>query len=418
MFGKIKKIISREILDSRGNPTIETKVIINDRIWAKASVPSGASTGAHEALELKDKNSRFGGKGVLKAIKNVNLKIAPQLIGEKAVNQEKIDNIMLEMDGTENKSKLGANAILSVSLACCRAASMYENLPLYQYIKHAFGFEFKKFILPVPGFNVLNGGRHADNGLEFQEFMIYPKGVKSFAEKVRAGAEIFHALKEILKERNLNTGVGDEGGFAPVLESNEKALDLILEAVAKTSWHMGKDIFIALDPASSEFFDNKKYLIKGQNYSTKQMIDYWENLINKYPIVSIEDPIAEDDWNGWKKITERLGKKIQLVGDDFLVTNKERLKKAIKEKAGNAVLIKLNQIGSLSETIETIKLAQKSKYKVMVSHRSGETTDDFISDLAVGTNAGQIKSGSLSRGERLAKYNRLMEIEMEINGKI
>lgn len=402
-------------MDSRGNPTIETKVILNKGTEAKASVPSGASTGIHEALELRDNDKkRYNGLGVLNAVRNVNEKIAPKLLGKRISRFLEIDSLMLELDGTENKKNLGANAILSVSLACAKAGALAERVPLYQYIKETFGFEFKDFKLPCPSFNILNGGKHANNGLEFQEFMVMPLKVKSFKEKMRCGAEIFQSLKSILKNKGLETGVGDEGGFAPRLESNEQALDLIFEAINNTSWKLGRDVFFALDPASSEFYENKFYTIRGKKYSSSQMIEFWTNLVSKYPIVSIEDPLFEDDWTYWPRLTEKIGKQIQLVGDDFLVTNPERIKKAAGQKAGNAVLIKVNQIGSLSEAVQTIQFAQKKKWKVMVSHRSGETTDDFIADLAVGTNADQIKSGSLSRGERLAKYNRLMEIEQEL----
>jgi len=415
----IKDIKAREILDSRGNPTVEVKIFLADKTAGKAAVPSGASTGIHEALELRDGNKkRYNGKGVLKAVKNVNAKIYKILIGEDAASQKRIDKLMIDLDGTENKHNLGANAILGVSLASARAAANDLSMPLYEYINKRFRLGIKKFKLPIPGFNIINGGVHANNNLDFQEFMLYPAGVRSFKEKLRCGVEIFYSLKKILMSKKLNTGLGDEGGFAPDLKSNKEALDLILKAIKKTSWKMGKDVFIALDPATSEFYQKGKYILKGEKkekeMTTGQMIDYWIDLIKRYPIVSIEDGLAQDDWDGWVYMTKKMGKKIQLVGDDFLVTNPERIGKAIKLKAANAVLIKLNQIGTLTETIEAIQIAKKAKWGIMISHRSGETTDAFISDLAVGTNAGQIKSGSLNRGERLVKYNRLMEIEGEL----
>lgn len=415
MKTKIKNIIAREILDSRGNPTVEARVVLSNGITEKASVPSGASTGVHEALELRDNDKqRYNGKGVLKAVENVNEIIASKLSGLDVTDQHKIDQLMLEIDGTENKAKLGANAILGVSLACAKTAALAQNKPLYQYIKETYNLKFKEYKLPVPSFNILNGGRHADNNLEFQEFMLYPQGVKTFAEKMRCGAEIFHTLKKLLHDKNFSTGIGDEGGFAPNLRSNEQALDLIIEAVQTTKWKMDKDVFIALDPASSEFYVKEKYVIKNNKLSTKEMINFWQRLVKKYPIVSIEDALAEDDWAGWTELNEKIGEKVQLVGDDFLVTNPKRIQEAIDKKACNAVLIKVNQIGSLTEAVYAIKKAQDNGWGVMVSHRSGETTDTFIADLVVGTNAGQIKSGSLSRGERLAKYNRISEIELEL----
>lgn len=415
----IKNISGREILDSRGNPTIEVKVELANGISAKASVPSGASTGVHEAHELRDGDKkRYGGKGVLKAVKNVNKKIAPLLLDVDVRKQKKIDTLMIEFDETENKSYLGANAILGVSLACARAASMYKNIPLYRYIAQLMGKEPRKYKMPIPSFNIINGGQHADNTIDFQEFMIFPSGIRKFSKKIQAGSEIFHALKKVLATKKLANTVGDEGGFGPNLKSNKEALDLLLEAIKKTQWKAGKDVFIAMDPASSEFFETNKYILEGEpttkKLSTDEMITYWSDLIKKYPIVSIEDPLDEDDWQGWEDITKKLGKKIQIVGDDFLVTNPKRIKEAIERKAANAVLIKVNQIGTLTETLEAIKLAKANKWKVMVSHRSGETTDDFIADLVVGTQADQIKSGSMSRGERLVKYNRLMEIEAEL----
>ena len=415
----IKSIHAREILDSRGNPTVEATVILKSGVKAQASVPSGASTGIHEAHELRDGDKkRYNGKGVLKAVKNINTKIAKKLVGMNPQNQKKIDKAMIDLDGTENKSKLGANAILAVSLANAKAAAIESNNPLYKHISKLHGIKPKKYKMPIPSFNIVNGGQHADNSIDFQEFMIFPSGIKKFKDRVRAGSEVFHALKESLKKAKYSTGVGDEGGFAPNLPSNQSALDYIIKAIKKTSWKAGKDIFIAMDPAVSEVYKNKKYILDGEKkqmkLSQEEMILYWAKLIKKYPIVSIEDGLDQDDWEGWTKMTKALGKSIQLVGDDFLVTNPERLKKAISIKAGNAILIKVNQIGSLSEALKAIKIAQENKWKIMVSHRSGETTDTFIADLVVGTQADQIKSGSLSRGERLCKYNRLMEIEQEL----
>ncbi|HPL93065.1 MAG TPA: phosphopyruvate hydratase [bacterium] len=419
----IADVQARQILDSRGNPTVETKVVLTGGISAKASVPSGASTGVHEACELRDKKQNiYFGKGVLSAVNNVNKVIRKALLKKDVREQRALDKLMLSLDGTENKSKLGANAILSVSLACARAGALASGLPLYRYLREIFGIKGKKYILPIPSFNILNGGKHADNNLDFQEYMLFPAGVKSAAEQVRAGAEIFQQLKHLLNKKNLVTSVGDEGGFAPSLKNNEEALEIISQAVKNAGWQLGKEIFFALDPAASEFYDGKKYVLKGEkkgglSLSGAEMIKYWQKLIDKYPIISIEDGLAEDDWPAWQDLTYQLGDEIQLVGDDLLVTNVERLQKAIDSGVANAILIKVNQIGSLSETIDAILLAQKHEYGVMISHRSGETPDDFIVDLAVATNAGQLKSGSLSRGERIAKYNRLMEIEMELNKK-
>ena len=420
---KIKDIKARQILDSRGNPTIETKVVLAGGIVAKSSVPSGASTGIHEACELRDqKNDKYGGKGVTKAINHVNRILKKRLLSWDVREQRKIDEYMLELDGTENKSKLGANAILSVSLACARAAAMASDLPLYRYLRKAYKIKSKKFLLPIPSFNVLNGGQHADNNVDMQEFMIYPAGITKASEQVRAASEIFQQLKKILKKKKYSTGVGDEGGFAPNLKSNQEALDLIAEAVKKSGWKFGEEIFIAMDPAASEFYRKGKYVLEGEKNGTKkltssELIKYWSKLLDKYPIISLEDGLGEDDWDGWIDLTYQLGEEVQLVGDDLLVTNVKRLQKAIDLGVANAVLIKVNQIGTLSETIDTILLAQKHEYGVMISHRSGETVDDFIMDLAVATNAGQIKAGSLSRGERVAKYNRLLEIELELSKK-
>lgn len=415
----IKDINAYEILDSRGNPTVGVTVTLRSGIQAHAGVPSGASTGIHEALELRDHDKkRFSGNGVLKAVKNVNKIIAPELIGILVTKQSKIDEKMRALDGTENKSRLGANAILGVSLACARAAALHKKIPLYRYIAQLIDSEPRVYRLPVTSFNIINGGKHADNGLDFQEYMIFPSGISKLHKRVQAGSEIFHCLKKILHTRGLATSVGDEGGFAPLLGSNKSALDLLTEAVQSTLWRLGKDIFFALDPAASEFYKKKRYILNGENPSvtrtTEEMIDYWAQLTASYPIFSIEDPLAQDDWDGWKAITSRLGKKIQIVGDDFLVTNPNRISKAIECKSANAVLIKVNQIGTLMESLEAIHLAKKAGWRVMVSHRSGETTDDFIADLSVGAGADQIKSGSLSRGERLVKYNRLMAIEREL----
>lgn len=419
----IADIRARQILDSRGNPTIETKVILSGGVCAKASVPSGASTGVHEACELRDKKQTvYFGKGVLNAVNNVNRVIRKALVNKDVREQRLLDKIMIDLDGTDNKSKLGANAILSVSLACARAGAFASGMPLYHYLREIFKIKGKKYVLPIPSFNILNGGKHADNNLDFQEYMLFPAGVKTAAEQVRAGAEIFQQLKHLLIKKGLSTGVGDEGGFAPNLKNNEEALEIISQAVKNAGWQLGKEIFFALDPAASEFYDGKKYVLKGErkgglSLSGAEMIKYWQKLIDKYPIISIEDGLSEDDWPSWQDLTYQLGDEIQLVGDDLLVTNVERLQKSIDMGVANAILIKVNQIGSLSETIDAILLAQKHEYGVMISHRSGETTDDFIVDLAVATNAGQLKSGSLSRGERIAKYNRLMEIELELNKK-
>lgn len=412
----IKHIHAREILDSRGNPTVRCEVQLVDGSIGVASVPSGASTGIHEAHELRDGDlKRYNGKGVLKAVKNVNTKIFPALKGMPAYKQRGIDGEMIRLDGTANKSKLGANAILSVSLAVANAASISKKKQLFEYISHLHGIKPVKYKMPVPSFNIVNGGKHADNSVDFQEFMIFPSGIRKFKDRVRAGAEVFHTLKDILKKKGLSTGVGDEGGFAPDLKSNKEALDLIVMAIKKAGWRVGKDIFIAMDPATSEFYKNKKYILSGEKgkprLSRGDMIAYWADLITKYPIVSIEDILDQDDWEGWSEATKLLGKKLQIVGDDFLVTNTERIDRAIKLKAANAVLIKVNQIGTLTESLDAISLAQKNGWNVMVSHRSGETTDTFIADLVVGTQSHQIKSGSLSRGERLCKYNRLLEID-------
>ena len=408
-MSKIKDIKAREILDSRGNPTVEVDVILESGAWARASVPSGASTGEREAIELRDGDEkRYNGKGVLKAVENVNTIIKENLIGIDSLNQEEVDNIMLKLDGTYNKSKLGANAILGVSMANLKAASNYLNKPLYEYFNHEKS-------MPRPMMNILNGGMHADNGLDFQEFMIIPNA-DTFKERLRIGDEVFYSLKKVLKNNNYSTNVGDEGGFAPNLKTNTEALDLIMEAISNSGYLPGKDVFLALDIAASEFYSNGKYNLKGENLSltTNELIDYYEKMINKYPIISIEDPVDENDWEGFTKITSKMGDKIQLVGDDLFVTNKDYLLKGINLKAGNAILIKVNQIGTITETLETIKIAKENGYKTIISHRSGETEDVTIADLAVGLNLDQIKTGSLSRTDRVCRYNELLRIEEKL----
>lgn len=413
----IESIHADEILDSRGNPTVQVSVLLSDGTVGEASVPSGASTGEHEALELRDNDKkRFGGKGVLKAVGNVNTTIAKSLIGMNVTKQREIDQIMINLDGTENKNRLGANAILGVSLACAHAAAKAKKLPLYKYLRETFEIEHKNYCLPIPTMNVLNGGAHAGWILDFQEFMIVPVQ-RAFHERVRAGAEIFAALGELLKKKGFTTLKGDEGGYAIKLKKNEDALKFILQAIKKAGYKAGKDIFLAIDPAVSELYNkkDKKYHLKVDDkiLSREQMIRLWEKWTTKYPIISLEDGLDQDDWDGWIELTKRLGKKIALVGDDFFVTNVLRLKKGIELGAANAILIKVNQIGTLSEAIDAILLAQQYRYKVSVSHRSGETEDTTIADLAVAVNADFIKTGSLSRSERLAKYNRLLEIEEE-----
>lgn len=405
---KIKDIIAREILDSRGNPTVEATVILENNIEATASVPSGASTGEREALELRDNDNRYMGKGVLKAVNNVNKIIKPALLGLDVNNQELIDKTMIELDGTQTKSNLGANAILSVSMAALKAASKVNNQELYEYIGRG-----KK--LPKPMMNILNGGMHADNGLDFQEFMIIPNA-KNIKERIRIGSEVFHNLKQVLKEEGYNTNVGDEGGFAPNFKTNKDALDSVIKAIIRAGYIPGKDVNLALDVAASEFYQNGYYNLKGENknLTTDELIEYYEELIQNYPIISIEDPVDQNDWEGFTKITERLGNKIQLVGDDLFVTNKKYLKEGIDKKAGNAILLKVNQIGTITETLETINLAKQNGYNTIISHRSGETEDTTIADLAVGLNLGQIKTGSLSRTDRVCKYNRLIRIEEKI----
>jgi enolase len=414
----ISRIHAREILDSRGNPTIEVDVHVESGALGRAAIPSGASTGEHEAWELRDGNkSRFGGKGVKNAVANVNDKIAPVLKGCDALDQAKIDKKLIELDGTPNKNNLGANALLGVSLAVAHAAAAAENLPLFRYLG---GPEAR--VLPIPMMNILNGGAHSDAPIDFQEFMIMPRGAPSFSEALRYGAEVFHALKSVLKDRHLSTAVGDEGGFAPQLRSAEDALESISTAVEKAGYKLGEQIFIALDPAASEFYDSKNnvYIFKKSDGSKKtadELIEYYARLCAQFPIFSIEDGCAENDWAGWKKLTAKLGKKIQLVGDDLFVTNVEFLRKGIAEHVANSILIKVNQIGTLTETLATIDLAKQNHYTTVISHRSGETEDATIADIAVGTNAGQIKTGSLSRSDRIAKYNQLLRIEEELGDK-
>ncbi len=408
----IDEILAREVLDSRGNPTVEVEVYTESGAFGRATIPSGASTGEHEAIELRDGDpERFMGKGVLKAVENVNEIIAPEIEGMNTLDQRGIDLFMLELDGTENKEKLGANAILGVSLAVAKAAADYLNIPLYNYIGGV-----NAHIIPIPQMNILNGGKHADNNVDLQEFMIAPIGAESFKEALRMCAETYHTLKKVLKEKGYSTSVGDEGGFAPNLKSNEEPLELIVEAIEKAGYEPGVDIYIALDPAASEFYKEGKYILKAENRELKaeEMVNFYEKLVEKYPIYSIEDGLAEDDWTGWQILTERLGNKIQLVGDDIFVTNPERLSKGIEIGVANSILIKLNQIGTLTETLETVELAKKSGYSCVVSHRSGETEDTIIADFTVAINTGQIKTGAPCRVDRVAKYNQLLRIEEEM----
>jgi enolase len=412
----INDVWAREILDSRGNPTVEVEVELEDGTLATAAVPSGASTGTNEALELRDDDkSRYGGKGVLKAVENVNNIIAEEIIGLDATDQVGIDKMMIQLDGTPTKSKLGANAILGVSLAVAKAAAASLGLPLYRYIG---GTNAKT--LPVPMMNILNGGRHADNNVDVQEFMVLPVDAPSFREALRMGAEVFHSLKSVLKKKGYNTAVGDEGGFAPNLKSNDEALEVILEAITKANYKPGKDIFIGLDPAASEFYneEKKKYVFDKSDNSertSEQMVAYWENWIKQYPIISIEDGMSEADWDGWALLTKTVGNKIQLVGDDIFVTNVEYLSKGIEKGVANSILIKVNQIGTLTETLDCIEMAKRAKYTTVISHRSGETEDSTIADIVVATNSGMIKTGSASRSDRIAKYNQLMRIEEELD---
>lgn len=411
-MSKIGKITAREILDSRGNPTVEVDVILDNGIRGRAAVPSGASTGSKEAVELRDNDKkRYLGKGVLKAVDNVNNMIAPEIIGKDPSGQKEIDNLMINLDGTENKEKLGANAILGVSLAVAKAAAQDAGVSVFKYLG---GDDARR--LPIPFFNILNGGKHADNNVDIQEFMIAPVGAKSFREALRMGAETYHNLKAVLKSKGLSTAVGDEGGFAPNLSSNEEAIKIIITAIEKTGYAAGKDISIVLDPAASEFYKDGQYIMKADNsrLSSEEMVKYYESLISKYPIISIEDGLAEDDWEGWQILTEKLGQKIQLTGDDIFVTNSGILSKGIKMGVANSILIKLNQIGTLSETLETVGMAKRAGYTCVFSHRSGETEDPFLADITVATNAGQLKTGAPARSERLAKYNQLLRIEEEL----
>lgn len=408
----INAIVAREILDSRGNPTVECDVYLDSGVFGRAAVPSGASTGVREALELRDKDARYNGKGVLKAVENIHTKIQPALIGFDVTQQASIDAQMIEADGTENKSQFGANAILGVSMACARAAANYVGQPLYRYLGGAGAVQ-----MPVPMMNVINGGAHANNNLDLQEFMIIPVGAPSFSEAVRYGAETFHALKKIINARGMSTAVGDEGGFAPNIDSHEEAIELIIEAIQAAGYVPGKDIAIGLDCASSEFFEDGRYVQKGQgkSYTADEWIDVLENWVGRYPIISIEDGMDEGDWEGWKKLTDRLGRRVQLVGDDLFVTNPKILREGIQKGVANSILIKVNQVGSLTETLAAIEMAKRAGYSVVVSHRSGETEDSFIADLAVAVNAGQIKTGSMSRSDRIAKYNQLLRIEEELD---
>ena len=410
---QIDHIRAREILDSRGNPTVEADVVLVSGARGRAAVPSGASTGEHEAVELRDGDpKRFGGKGVLKAVRNVNELIDGELKGKDALDQLAIDRRLIDLDGTPNKSKLGANALLAVSMANARAGANYRKLPLYRYL----GGE-NASTLPVPMMNIINGGAHADNNVDFQEFMIVPVGAKCFSEALRLGAEIFHTLKSVLKKKGYATSVGDEGGFAPNLKSNEEAIETILEAIDQSGYQAGVDVLLALDPAASEFYDGSAYVFKksdGRKLSSNEMIAYWKGWAEKYPIISIEDGMAENDWDGWKSLSEALGQRLQLVGDDLFVTNTRFLRKGIELGVANSILIKVNQIGTLSETLECIEMAKSNGRTAVISHRSGETEDAFIADLAVATNAGQIKTGSLSRSDRIAKYNQLLRIEEEL----
>ncbi|PIV51335.1 phosphopyruvate hydratase [Candidatus Falkowbacteria bacterium CG_4_9_14_3_um_filter_36_9] len=418
-MANIKQIKAREILDARGNPTIETKIILGNGLSAVASVPAGTSTGIHEAYELRDGDKkRYRGMGMLKAINNIHTKIFPKLNGVDITMQEKIDDLMIKLDGTKNKKKLGANSILSVSLACSRAGALAKNLELYKYISQTYKFPINKFKLPTPSFNIFNGGKHADTTLDFQEFMIMPLKKISFSEKLRMGSEIFHELSYVLKESNYDTDVGSEGGYAPDIVSSIQAIELIIAAIIRAGYAPGNDIGICIDVGSSELYDRStgEYIFKldQSSYRKSNLIGLYYEWFRKFPIISIEDGLAEDDWEGWRELTEELGKDMLLVGDDLFVTNIDRLRKGFKEKVANAILIKPNQVGTLTETIACVKLAQRHNYKTMVSHRSGETCDNYIADLAVAVGADFIKSGSLSRGERLSKYNRLMEIEAEL----
>jgi enolase len=409
-MGEIIDLIAREIIDSRGNPTIEADVYLDSGAAGRAAVPSGASTGQREALELRDGGKRFHGKGVTKAIRNIFEEIAPRIRGLESADQSFIDNVLIELDGTENKKRLGANAILGVSLAVCRASANEAGVPLYRYIG---GCNAK--VLPVPLMNIINGGAHADNNLDFQEFMIMPAGLPDFASALRAGTEVFHTLKNILKSKGLNTAVGDEGGFAPNLKSNEEAITLVLKAIEESGYKPGKDVYLALDVAASEFFSKGFYQFEGKKVTYNELIKYYGKITAKYPVLSIEDGLSENDWEGWKALTAALGKSVQLVGDDLFVTNTKILAKGIEKGISNSILIKLNQIGTMTETLDAIEMAKTAGYTAVISHRSGETEDTTIADLAVACNAGFIKTGSLARSERVAKYNRLLQIEEELS---
>jgi enolase len=411
----IESILAREILDSRGNPTVEAEVLLTDGQIGRAAVPSGASTGEHEAVELRDGDvKRYLGKGVLGAVENVNDVIAPEIAGLDALDQAQVDQALIELDGTPTKSRLGANALLAVSMATARAAASYLELPLYRYLGGP-----NARTLPVPMMNIINGGAHADNNVDFQEFMVVPVGADCFSESLRIGAEIFHTLKSVLKKKGYATSVGDEGGFAPNLRSNEEAIETILEAITQAGYSAGKDCLLALDPAASEFYDGGSYVFKksdGRRLSSDQMVEFWQGWADSYPIISIEDGMAENDWTGWKTLTDAIGNRVQLVGDDLFVTNTEFLRKGIALGVANSILIKVNQIGTLTETLDCIELARTNQRTAVISHRSGETEDPFIADLAVATNAGQIKTGSLSRTDRIAKYNQLLRIEEDLQG--
>jgi len=412
---RIQKVVGREILDSRGNPTVEVDVYLSGGAWGRAAVPSGASTGEHEALELRDKQKRYGGKGVNKAVDNVNRILAPKLRGRDARQQDAIDRLMIELDSTPSKRRLGANAILGVSLAVAKAAAAAAGEPLFRYLGGR-----QAQTLPVPMMNILNGGAHADSSVDLQEFMVVPVGARRFADGLRMGAEVFHALRKILAQRGYQTGVGDEGGFAPNLKSNEEAIELIMQAIEAAGYAPGRQVALALDPASSEFYTDGGYVFRksdGSRRSAGEMVEFYADWAARYPIVSIEDGLAEDDWGGWRALTERLGRQVQLVGDDLFVTNAARLRRGIEAGVGNSILIKLNQIGTLTETLETIALAKQAGYTNVISHRSGETEDSTIADLAVAVNAGQIKTGSPCRGERTAKYNQLLRIEEMLGAK-
>jgi len=409
----ITEVYAREILDSRGNPTVEVEVLLEDGTMGRAAVPSGASTGAFEAVELRDGDAeRFGGKGVLNAVDNVNTVIAPEVVGMDALDQVGIDRLMIDLDGTDNKGKLGANAILGVSMAVARAAASYLSMPLYQYLG---GVNAKE--LPIPQMNILNGGKHADNNVDIQEFLILPVGATSFAEALRMGVEVYHTLKKVLSKKGFSTSIGDEGGFAPNLPSNEAAIEVILEAIKTAGYKPGKDIYLGLDVAANEIFKDGKYVFAstGQELTADEVVEFYDGLVRKYPIISLEDGLQEEDWEGWKKLTRKLGKKIQIVGDDIFVTNPQRFTTGIKKGVANSILIKLNQIGTVTETLDTIDMAKRAGYTCVVSHRSGETEDTFIADLVVATNVGQIKTGAPARTDRVAKYNQLLRIEEELS---